>query len=198
MNNVNIFGNQKLQPGVVRIYPDTFVVPHLLGSHTVVPGPIFINPNTVESLEALSNANRLYNENKTRPTSIPTAESIGNVNFYLNINTSPQTILSAEALGSHRLRNVNYVNVPTLGEVTVVGTPKFIFVQRFGLLRVFVLTLGSIDTLTGDLGEIGLDVTLLRKIDTEITTIDYIRTVVDNKYIMTIKLDTSGKTPPNI
>ena len=198
LNNVNIFGNQKLQPGVVRIYPDTFVVPHLLGSHTVVPGPIFINPNTVESLEALSNANRLYNENKTRPTSIPTAESIGNVNFYLNINTSPQTILSAEALGSHRLRNVNYVNVPTLGEVTVVGTPKFIFVQRFGLLRVFVLTLGSIDTLTGDLGEIGLDVTLLRKIDTEITTIDYIRTVVDNKYIMTIKLDTSGKTPPNI
>jgi hypothetical protein len=198
LNNVNIFGNQKLQPGVVRIYPDTFVVPHLLGSHTVVPGPIFINPNTVESLEALSNANRLYNENKTRPTSIPTAESIGNVNFYLNINTSPQTILSAEALGLHRLRNVNYVNVPTLGEVTVVGTPKFIFVQRFGLLRVFVLTLGSIDTLTGDLGEIGLDVTLLRKIDTEITTIDYIRTVVDNKYIMTIKLDTSGKTPPNI
>lgn len=198
LNNVNIFGNQKLQPGVVRIYPDTFIVPHLLGSHTVVPGPIFINPNTVESLEALSNANRLYNENKTRPTAIPSAESIGNVNFYLNINTSPQTILSAEALGSHRLRNVNYVNVPTLGNVTIVGTPKFIFVQRFGLLRVFVLTLGSIDTLTGDLGEIGLDVTLLRNIDTEITTIDYIRTVVDNKYIMTIKLDTSGKTPPNI
>ena len=198
LNNVNIFGTQKLQPGVVRIYPETFTVQHLLGSHTVIPGPIFINPNTVESLEALSNANRLYNENKTRPTTIPTAESLGAVRFYLNINTSPQTILSAEALGLHRLRNVNYVNVPTLGEVTIVGTPKFIFIQRFGLLRVFVLTLGSIDTLTGDLGEIGLDVTLLRNIDTEITTIDYIRTAVDNKYIMTIKLDTSGKTPPNI